>query len=548
MTVSGDLASIDLSDLLQNMETHGRTGTLALQGATRSCRIHFEQGRISMFAGEGRPPLGDMLVAAGILSAKKMDAAQRKARGSRKSLIEILVASRTASLESLRAAAEDFLIEDVANLVASAEGTFEFKEGDEGEGFDPDERFLELALPVGPLILEATRRVDHWVLIRKAIPSDTVHFIARETAECSDQITDPGIGAALLAALDGTRSVTEVVDLFPSQRFMTFQVLSELIRDRLVRAAEADDLVNVAGSVSDSDPERARKIIARGLEAEPHHMGLLTLEAELAEEQGQAAAAASALKMIAHLEIEAGRIEEAKDRLEHAKLLTPSDTAIWERTLTLALQQGRRQDAVAEGLTLTDLYRAPGLHAKAREVLERLLKVEPDSIQLRLEHARTQVDSGDSQEAVRGLARFGKALVGSESYAAARLFYEEILAIEPGNREATLCLELIDKETYARRRERKRRVVRYTVASALVALASTALFLETSARIDLVETTSRVDQDRLLEEGRFEQAIRLFEEVAERHPCTATSFFDVRRRLSDLRLRAAQEAPADPGR
>ena len=32
MTVSGDLATIDLPDLLQNIQSHARTGTLALTG------------------------------------------------------------------------------------------------------------------------------------------------------------------------------------------------------------------------------------------------------------------------------------------------------------------------------------------------------------------------------------------------------------------------------------------------------------------------------------------------------------------------------------
>jgi tetratricopeptide (TPR) repeat protein len=550
MTFSGDLASIDLADLLQNIETHERTGTLTLKSDTGASRIFVRQGKIAMFAADNRPPLGDMLVAAGIVSAKKLEAARRKQRGSRKTLAEVLIASKFITDRDLHVAGQDFLSEDVANLVASAAGEFQFQQGDDvPEGFDPDEAWLELSLPISPVVLEATRRSDHWVLIRKFIPSDTIHFVARESAEVSDEVADPEIADALLRALDGTRCIGEVVDLFPSRRFLAYRILSDFVRDRMVRAAEADDLVSVAESLATSNPERAHKLVTRGLEAEPHHLGLLTLAPDLAERLKLPAAGAAALKMLAHLKLEAGQIDEGRALLEKAKLMTPGDTAIWERALAVALQQGRRQDAVGEGMKLVELYRAPGLHAKAKEVLDRLLKVDPDSVELKLEYARTQVDSGDPQAAVRGLLRAGKVMVTRESYTTARILYEQVLAIEPSNREGTISIEMIDKETFARRRERKRRAIRIVITGAIVALTSVLLYLETSARLELVETTSQIDRQRIIERGAYEEAISLLEGVAKRHPLTATTLLDVRRRLEDLRARLptpATPTPASP--
>ena len=84
-----------------------------------------------MFSADNRPPLGDMLVAAGIVSAKKMDLARRKQRGSRKTLAEVLIGSKYITDRELHVAGQDFLSEDVANLVASAAGEFQFQQGDE---------------------------------------------------------------------------------------------------------------------------------------------------------------------------------------------------------------------------------------------------------------------------------------------------------------------------------------------------------------------------------------------------------------------------------
>lgn len=554
MGVSGDLSTIDLADLLQNIEAHARTGTLILHSDEGDSRLFFRDGKVALLTRSQRPSLAESLVMSGQLTGRRLDAARRKVKGTKRTVAEILVGAKILSYDALHELAENRLGEDVADLIADAHGEFRFDEGsDPGPQFDADEALLKLSLPVAPLVLEATRRMDHWVEIRKFVPSDSMHFRSREGGRPPSSAEDQEMAAAMLKALDGSRSALEVVGMFPEQRFLAYKLLAELVRDRVVRPVTGDDLLALATSVAaDDDASRARMLVRRGLDSEPHHDGLLALEAQLAEELGDVAAAASAHKLLAHLHGEAGRTEQAGQALEAAKRLTPNDPTLWERTLQLALAQGRRQDGLRDGLRLVELYRGPGLHTRAKAVLDRLLCVEPDAVDLHVEFARTTVDCGEPEAAIKHLARRGKALVGAGNYVAARTLYSEILAIDPNHNEAAVSIEMIDKEEFARRRERRRRVLFGVGMAATIAFVGTFVALEVLARVATIEVRSMISRERMIERGNYDDAIAVWHRIATEHPLTPTAWFDIPRLIGDLEERREEQRtqmlPAPTGR
>lgn len=536
MTVSGDLATIDLADLLQNIQTHARTGTLALVSEEGQAKVFFREGNIAMLTSDGRVPFVERLVAAGLLARRKLEAAEKK-RG-RRCTSEVLVAAKVLSYEELKAAAEEFLSEDIANLIAAARGEFQFEEATEaGRGFDADEASLQLALPVAPLILEATRRVDHWAEIRKFLPSESMHFQVRTGARCPAETEDPEFAEQILGALDGSRSCKEIADLFPHRRFLCFKLMADFARDRIARPTGTEDLLELAQAVEEADPARSRQLVRRGLEREPHHLELLAAEARLSEALGDEASAAAACKLAAHLHLEGGHTEEALAELERAKLLTPADQSLWERTLALALTQGRRQDAMHDGMRLVELFRGPGLHSRAKDVLERLLRVEPDDSKLHIELARCRVDCGESQEAVKQLARRGKVLIQKQDYLTAREMFEEVLDIEPGNREASVSIEMIDKEIFVRRRERKRRLIRLCLTGCAVAVTGIGVCIELAARLACIEAHSLISRERMIEQRQYQDAMVVWNGMRERHHFSLTARFEVPRYLADLQAR-----------
>ena len=539
MTVSGDLATMNLSDLLQNIHANGKSGTMTLVSEEGTAKVFFREGNIAMLTTDCRLPLVEMLVAAGHVTAKKLDAARKKQKGTRRDVSEFLVSTKAITQQSLLEVAKDCLSEDVANLIASAHGEFEFVEGQvPAKGFDPDEASLRLSLPVPALIFEAAKRSDHWTEIRKLLPSDSLHFQMRDGARLKDDIEDAEMAEQIVKALDGSRSVKEVANLFPNRRFLTYKLIADFVGERIARPTGAADLLEFARRIESVDAARARMLVRRGLDSEHHNPELLTMEARLAEELGDPAGAAAAHKLLAHMHLEAGRTEPALVSLNAAKKLTPTDPNLWERTLSLALTQGRRQDALHEGMHLVKLYRAPGLHNRAQEVLGRLLQIEPDSHTLHVEFARSMVDCGQSQEAVKHLSKRGKALIAKENYPLARSLYEEILHIEPGNEEATVSIEMIDKENFAKRRERKRRAIRMVLTIAGMLLLGTMIGIELLGRSAYIETRSLISRERMIEQGQYQEAISLLETVRHEHPFSFTTMLDIPRMIADLEERA----------
>jgi hypothetical protein len=134
----------------------------------------------------------------------------------------------------------------------------------------------------------------------------------------------------------------------------------------------------------------------------------------------------------------------------------------------------------------------------------------------------------------------------------ARTIYAEILAIDPNHNEATISIEMIDKEEFARRRERRRRILFATGLGAVVAAFGTALVLEVSARIACIEARSLLSRERVIEQGHYQDAIAVWQRVRSDHPWTPTAWFDLPRQIADLEERAAEAAtlmlPAPIGR
>ncbi len=542
MSFYGDLSSIGLSDLLQNLEQAQRTGTLTVSAGGDETQIYLRQGRVSMLASPGRSLLMESLVRQSVITARQFESARTRRKGSRKSLGETLESLGVLTAEQMRQYSEGLLTEDLCTLLVCAEGSFRFREGDPpARVFDPEERRLNLQLPMNPVLIEAARRKDHWELVRRVIPTDSMHFVAHDRSRIPDEIEHPEVAKQILANLDGTRSVDEVVQGFGPHSFLAHCVLAQLVRDRLVRSVDSEDLAKSALDLREADPERALQLVRRARETEARNPQLLSLEAELCETIGDNGGAATATKILAHIHLEKGDSESGRSLLEKAVTLDPDDTALWEKTLGLAIDDDRIDDAIREGLALVELYRAPGLHSRATEVLSRLREVRPESIDLQLEWAKSLTMAGDSKTAVAELLRVGKSLVSHEAYVEAERVFSGALDIEPGNEQARKLRDKIESNQIKDRRERNRSIRRRLRSAVMTACFLTLLFFELWARLDVAEATSQISADRLIEQRRYEEAKSRLQTIADRYWFTPTRYLELRNQLSILNERISEQ-------
>ena len=535
MTLQGDLATLDLAALLQNLEFNARTGTLSIDAAAGRTQILFVEGHIAALGRKGRPALVETLVASGMVSESQLESVQRKRRGTGRSLGELLEQAGALSHEDLVEAAKGRLVDDICELVCTEAGEFAFQRGAAPRNvFDAEERRLELALPIGPMLLEAARRSDHWAITRTWIPSDSVHLVIVRRPELAPEHPQRELGERLLERLDGTRSVTEALCAFPHERFQAYELLTEWLKRKALRAAGCADMQRLVERIASVDRERAYELVERGLEDNQRHPGLLALRARLAEELEDPIAAVEALKLLVHGKLAAGDREGARLDLERARALAPTDTALWERTLRLAVEDRRKADAIAAGERLAALFREPGLHLRARAVYEKLVELEPDAWALRRELARARIDSGDVLGAIDGLERFGRARIAAEQYDDAKSVFLEILRHQPKNAAAREVLAGLESRAFAIRRARRRRIARLALTGLVLAMLSVAGLRELAARRAYATAQRLVSDLELIEQGRYSDAIAALEEVRAEHRFTLTALLDVRPKIREL--------------
>jgi tetratricopeptide (TPR) repeat protein len=537
MTLQGDLSTLDLSGLFQNLEGARKTGLLSIQDGESASQLFFREGKLTLIAFPGRAALMDYLVASGDVRAEHLEEAKRRRRRGRplgEALGELGVLKR----ERLHALAVQRLTDDACELLGAGRGQFAFAQGEIPRGvFDPEERALGIALPVSPLLLEAARRSDHWRLVRERIPSDSTHFVLARTPAPPTDPKKKAMLARLLPLLDGTRSVSEVVAAFPHQRLEAYEQLAGLAASQSIRLAASTDLNRMIQELARYDKKRAWSLLQRGLETSPHNLGLLCTKVLLAEKLGDLEQASEALKVVVHLRMEAGEGEAARADLERLKDLDVDDPFAWEKSFDLALTDGRKKDALADGKKLIALYRRPGLHKRVVSVLERLVDSHGASFELVRELARARVEAGDPDAAIKGLEKYGATLLARESYPLARRVYDEILHIDPKRERARETLAEIRTGALAQRRARWRRLRWRVLVFLLLCGLLPWVGYETLARRAYDSATTSVVQEGLLEAGRHDEAARRFEAVRDSYRWSTIARFELAHRIAELRAK-----------
>mgnify|MGYP001393649828 CR=1 FL=1 len=536
MTLQGDLSTLDFAGLFQNLEAAQKSGLLSVQTSGQGeTSLYFHQGKLALIAYAGRPELAEILVVSGAVSARELEVAKKRKKSSKRPLTEVLTAMKVVEEGQLARVAASRLTGEACELINTGGGAFVFTEGPIPRGiFDPEERALGITLPAGPLLLEAARRSDHWRMIRERVPSDSTHYVIARTPRTPSEPSQAQVLEQMLPLLDGSRSVTEIVAAFPHRRFEAYQLLADLAETQAIRLAAATEMNKLIQEISRHDRERAMTLLERGLAANPRNLNLLCTKALLAEELGQLEQASEALKVAVHLQLESGAKADARKGLDRLKELGPEDPFVWERSLELALQEGRNEDALEDAGQLVELYIGPGLFKKAAGVLEKMVELSDGAWEHVKALAHARADAGEREAAVEGLEECGAKELAKENYVFAHKVYAEILALDPESESARETIGEIKSGELARKKAMWRKVKGRAVLGLCAVGALCALFYEVLARRAFVAAQLEVTQRGLIESGRYAQALEVYAQLRAEYPWATVSLYDVRRQISEL--------------
>ncbi len=469
MGFAGELATIGLAEVFQNVAFNRLTGVLAVRERERQVALWIEEGRIRAFrSGEERAMDYEALAErSGAIDPATLAAGRKRRR--RLTLLRVLRREEGFDEARFAAAVRERIEEEVIALFGWREASFVFEEGRPGvREFDAEQTDLGIAIDATALAMEAARRLDEWESISRHISSEREIFLAAPGAAATE--IPPG-SEEVLALLDGTRDVRALVGELPQPRFHLMKTIAGLAAAGLVERATAEHLRELsrrAGAAG--EVHRAAGYLESALEREAGDLDSRRELVRLFERSGRKNEAARELKRLAYAHEERGDLDAAKDAYERASVLVPYDTDTIERIVAIHDGRGDKSEFMKAGRRLAEAYASQGMHEESLEVYQRLLARDEESYALREALAATYVKLHEPKQAARELLVLARRAWGRNSWDRALDYYRNVLAVDRECAEATDRVAEIESGRVRQLRTRRRRRIALAACSVLLGL------------------------------------------------------------------------------
>ncbi len=230
---SGSVAVVPLGAALQLIQLEAKTGVLSVRTASRTLSIALANGQVDFAQGEGFGAefrFGRFLVEQGWVEPTELERAAggRGQRSAAKPLGDTLIDLGKISHEQRQLALTRQSSELVYEALRWSEAAFEFHEEDLSELASS----AKLQLQVPHLILEGFRRTDEWGVILEQLKSIDAVVVKNEAALVGKSFARKE--QVIIDAIDGSRSVRDIVERCFMSSFETCKLLSKLLEQGII--------------------------------------------------------------------------------------------------------------------------------------------------------------------------------------------------------------------------------------------------------------------------------------------------------------------------
>ena len=241
MALKGNIETFYLSSILQLLAQDKKTGILTIGEQDRIVRVYIKNGNIIYAVGTQKEVrLGYLLRTKGIISAEELQKALALAKQRNEKLGKILVEKGYISSETLKKFIHQQVRDILYDLFLWKQGDFEYVDQD----FSLDQEFAT-ELNHMEVILEGTRRVDEWSILKKNIPDKQMVFkINRSVEEQRDTVNLTANEWRIISLINGKRTVQQVVEDSGNDEFSVYRVINSLISSGLIEQGAAVATIN----------------------------------------------------------------------------------------------------------------------------------------------------------------------------------------------------------------------------------------------------------------------------------------------------------------
>ena len=232
MVIAGTLATTSVAEALQLAQSSGQEGELAFAFHDAVKKILFRRGDVVYATSTlGDDRLGAYLVAQGRIDKRTFGEVQLLCDKEKKKFGRVLVEKGVLTSRELYEAVRDQVESILMSLVAYTEGAFAFV----AREIPPADNF-RLPRPTSFYILEGVRTSDELAEhMRRAQDRDAVF---RKTAKAAS-FARPGLERDVLALVDGTAAVKQVISGSTWSEANTVQALAKLLQEGAIERADA---------------------------------------------------------------------------------------------------------------------------------------------------------------------------------------------------------------------------------------------------------------------------------------------------------------------
>ncbi len=235
MGITGNLATMELTELLQWLSQGQKTGTLVVDHAEISKKVYFQGGLIvSSASSDPKEYLGQFLVGYQHITEEQLSEAISRQEEQKKLLGAILIEMGLISHEDLDQMLRLKAEETIYSLFEWGEGDFRFLDNEL-----PEYELVKISIDVTGLILEGMRRLDELNRMRSVIPSpDAVPVVVKDDALLQDpELTDAE--RYVLQAIDDDRTVAEIALETRAQEYHVNETLFRAHQAGLIKVVRA---------------------------------------------------------------------------------------------------------------------------------------------------------------------------------------------------------------------------------------------------------------------------------------------------------------------
>jgi hypothetical protein len=231
--LEGSLDAFSLPDIFQLLSFTKKSGGLHLRRATTRGSVYFRDGAVTgASSDDGRQALARRLVGSAGVGETELSAAVERAATEGIGVSRALLDAGAVDPDFLRSLVAEQVVDAVFDLLRWSEGDFSFTVDEPG----PDD--VGISLGVEPVVNDARSRLESWDHACRIVPSpETV--LALPVGLREDPVLTRGEWA-LLALVDGRRTVAELVALAGRGDYAVVSQLAALIERGLLKVRTQD--------------------------------------------------------------------------------------------------------------------------------------------------------------------------------------------------------------------------------------------------------------------------------------------------------------------